>query len=94
MHYVDTVKYPIIHSPHGFSGIIYNTGWRTFARLLLFIVLVIIWNFKKGCSKRTFHEDTCINILDPLFACSQGCDPVGGISGCGQKGQYDCTRGP
>ena len=27
-------NYLIIHSPQGFSGIIYNTGWGTFARLL------------------------------------------------------------
>ena len=29
-------KYRIsIHSSKGFSGIIYNTGWETFARLLM-----------------------------------------------------------
>ena len=31
---VNKCKYLIIHSPQGFSGIIYNTGWGTFARLL------------------------------------------------------------
>ena len=37
--YANTVngngKYLIIHSPHGFSGIIYNTGWGTLPDCLI-----------------------------------------------------------
>ena len=44
-------KYHIIHSPLGFSGIIYNTGWGTLPRLLK-----VQFTSKEGVSDAPIHE--------------------------------------
>ena len=81
-------KYHIIHSPQGFSGIIYNSGWQT-ARLLkvpltsnegmsndaLYMSVKVRKTTTPGTTCPTLYEE-CVGSLTShrFIACARACE--------------------